>query len=467
MVVHIDNHYQSKIYTTSSVVSGHIEVNVHQDVDFSLLQILLLGTSRTRIDAVSIPQATSHTFLKLTMPIPREFYPEPRRFEAGSIYTIPFHFVIPDQLTINACSHHVSNETLKEQHVRLPPTLGTWDKDDFAPLMSRVTYQIRARAYNDNAEGQSVKAMEATQEIKVLPVVPEDAPLVVSKHDKLYAMSKTKTLRKSILSAKSGKITLSAKQPRPVMLNYDTRSAGIPLAELDLVFQPTSNESQPPKITSVSSKISAVTYYSAGGVNQYPNLKDWSRSYGSEGRGSYTGSVSLPTASIENVSWKQHISEQARRDSGYCSEMLTDSDQAAAVSSGQGRRARANKGAPYYYAAKIQLPIDVPVSKRQFVPTFHSCITSRVYVLSMTVTLSTSTGSSTNMTLSVPLQVGVAPQRGSLVDATGLPTFEAAMQDAELEIDPFTQSRAMSVPNITFQSELPGYAELSGTRIAV
>ncbi|KAI1264229.1 arrestin [Xylariaceae sp. FL1019] len=467
MVVHIDNHYQSKIYSTSSVVSGHVEVNVHQDLDFNLLQILLLGTSRTRIDAVSIPQATSHTFLKLTMPIPRECYPEPRRFEAGNTYTIPFHFVIPDQLTINACSHRVSNETLKEQHVRLPPTLGTWEKDDFAPLMSRVTYQIRARAYNDDAERQSVKVMEGAQEIKVLPVVPEDAPLVVTKHDKLYVVSKTKTLRKSIISAKSGKVTVSAKQPAPVMLDCDGRSAMLSSGELDLVFEPTSNESQPPKVTGVSSKISAVTYYSAGGVNQYPNLKDWSRSYGSEGRGSYTGSVSLPTASMEKVSWKHRISEQARRDSGYCSEMLSDSDQAAAASSGQGRRARPNKGAPYYYGAKIQLPIELPVAKRQFVPTFHSCITSRVYVLSMTVTLSTSAGSSTNITLSVPLQVGVAPQQGSRVDATGLPTFEAAMQDAELETDPFLQPRAMSVPNIDFQSELPGYAELSGTRIAV
>ncbi|KAI3328974.1 arrestin [Xylariaceae sp. AK1471] len=468
MNVYIDNHYQSKIYTTSSNVSGHVKVNTSHDVQFDTLQVLLLGTSKTSIDAVSIPQATSHTFLKLTMPIPDSYYPIPRRFEAGCTYTIPFHFVIPQHLTLNACSHCVPNNALKDHHLRLPPSVGNWDKDDCAPRMARVTYSVRARVYHEEVDGKTAKVMEASHDIKVLPTVAEDPPLSIARQDRMYVLSKSKTLRKSILSPKLGTVTVSANQPAPAMMSSDGHRITPTTAQLDLVFEPTSCESQPPKITAVTSKVTAVTYYSTGGINQYPNLKDWSRSFGADGRGVYTNSIPLPSTPVEKAEWKQHLTAQARRDSGYGSELHSDSDHSAdghqTPPRGSDSRKR-NKGAPYYYTTKVQVPVQLPTTKKQFIPTFHSCITSRVYVLWMTVTLSALTGSSSTVTLGVPLQVGVSPREGSRVDSTGLPNFEAAMEDAALEVDAFFQPRTMSVPDVEFHSELPGYSELSG-RIA-
>ncbi|KAJ8132403.1 hypothetical protein O1611_g1224 [Lasiodiplodia mahajangana] len=84
----------------------------------------------------------------------------------------------------------------------------------------------------------------------------------------------------------------------------------------------------------------------------------------------------------------------------------------------------------------------------------------------MTVTLSALVGTSSTVTLGVPLQVGVGPREGNRVDSTGLPTFEAAMEDAALEVDAYLQPRTMSVPNIEFCSQLPGYPELGGNRAA-
>ncbi|KAJ2979217.1 hypothetical protein NUW58_g7260 [Xylaria curta] len=248
MDIHIDNHYQSKIYTTSSTVAGHLKVNASHDVQFDKVQILLVGASRTRIDAINIPQATSHTFLKLMMPVPDSYYPENRRFEAGTTYTIPFHFVIPQHLTLNACSHHVPNDALKETHLRLPPSVGDWDKDDFTPNMSRTTYLVRARVYHEDGDDKSHKVAETSHDIKVIPMVAEDAPLNITQQDKLYVMSKKKTLRKSILSPKLGKVTVSANQPAPAMISSDGHSITPTTAQLDLVFEPTSNESQPPKV---------------------------------------------------------------------------------------------------------------------------------------------------------------------------------------------------------------------------
>ncbi|KAI0555124.1 arrestin [Xylaria curta] len=470
MDIHIDNHYQSKIYTTSSTVSGHVKVKATHDVQFDKVQILLLGTSRTRIDAINIPQATSHTFLKLIMPIPDSYYPESRCFEAGTTYTIPFHFVVPQHLTLNACSHHAPNDALKEHHLRLPPSLGDWDKDDFTPNMSRVTYCVRARVYQEDSDGKSEKAVEVSHDIRVIPIVAEDAPLNITQQDKMYVMSKSKTLRKSILSPKLGKVTVSANQPAPAMISSDGHCITPTTAQLNLVFEPTSNESQPPRITGVTSKVTAVTYYSAGGINQYPNLKDWGRSFGSDGRGAYSNSVPLPATTIKSDPWQQQLTAQGRRDSGYDSAFHSDSEHSAngrhSPSSDRDSRKRSKKTPPYQYATKVLVPIELPACKKQFVPTFYSCISSRVYVLWMTVTLSGVAGMNSTITLGVPLQVGASPGEDSRVDATGLPTFEAAMEDDTLEIDAYLQPRTISVPNIEFRSELPGYTELRSNRMA-
>ncbi|KAI0466391.1 arrestin [Xylaria cf. heliscus] len=469
MDIHIDNHYQSKIYTTSSTVSGHVKVNALHDVQFDKVQILLLGTSRTRVDAINIPQATSHTFLKLMMPIPESYYPEPRRFEAGTTYTIPFHFVIPQHLTLNACSH-APNDALKDHHLRLPPSVGDWDRDDFSPNMSRVTYCVRARVYSEDNDGKSTKAMETSHDIKVIPIVDEDPPLSITQQDKMYVMSKSKTLRKSILSTKLGKVTVSANQPAAAMISSDGHCITPTTAHLDLVFEPTSNESQPPRIVGVASKITAVTYYSGGGINQYPNLKDWARSYGSDGRGAYSSSVPLPATPVKSAPWEHHLNAQGRRDSGYDSGPHSDSEHSVngrhSPSTDRNSRKGSKKTAPYSYTTKVHVPVELPASKKQFVPTFHSCICSRVYVLWMTVTLSAMAGMSSTVTLGVPLQVGAGPGEDGRVDSTGLPTFEAAMEDDALEIDAYLQPRAMYVTDIEFRSELPGYAELQNTRMA-
>ncbi|KAI1814329.1 arrestin [Poronia punctata] len=464
MDIHIANHYRSKVYTTFSTVSGHVEVNVSHDTDFDAVEIFLVGTSKTSIDAVNIPLATSHTFLKLIMPVPESYYPVPRRFKAGTNYTIPFHFVIPQHLTLNACSHCAPNHALKDNHLHLPPSVGDWQQDDFAPLMSRITYSVRARVVQNGAGIRSVRLMDKSCDIKVLPTTTEEPPLSIDKQDKMYAMSKCKTLRKSIISPKMGNITVAASQPASAMVSPDGRWIMPTTAHLDFVFEPASSESLPPKITAVSSKVAAVTFYSSGGINQYPNLKDWPRAYGADGRGMYTTTVSLPSTSVVDSQWKQQPREQARRDSGYCSDPGNAAEGMRVPMPDNRRRKQNKKSAPFRYTTQVRVPVTLPAGKKTFLPTFHSCITSRVYVLWLTVTLSVPGGTATHVTLRVPLQIGISSQDSPGADASGLPTFEAAMEDSSLDVDSFFQPRTMSVPDIDFQSELPGYGMHAGSR---
>ncbi|KAI0841859.1 hypothetical protein F5Y06DRAFT_160215 [Hypoxylon sp. FL0890] len=464
--IHINDHYNSKVYTTGSEVSGHVTINSQTDMRFDSIQVVLLGTSKTRIDAVNIPQATSHTFLKLVMPIPESSYPVPRVFEVGITYTVPFTFVIPSTLTLNACNHQVANGSVQEHHVRLPPTVGSWEKDDFAPNMSRVQYMIKARVHREDiADEVPIKIMETGKEIKVLPAVAEDAPLNITRHDDLYTMSKSKTLRRTIISPKSGRATITATQPPAAMLSPDGQTITSTTVPLNLEFEPASSDVRPPKVTGVTSKVTAVTYFSAGGINHYPNLKDWHRAFGNEGRGSYSGTTSVVVGPFGEVRWGRHLTAQARRDSGYGSESSSSSDSDLPPRPTPKKKSKGSLPSPILYTAKVKVPIQIPAQKKAFVPTFHSCITSRVYVLSLTVTL-VSGSASAHVTLAVPLQIGVNATDFHRDSVELPPSFEEV---EEADVNEYLRPRVMSVPTVEFHQReiLPGYADLDRHRRTV
>lgn len=241
-------------------------------------------------------------------------------------------------------------------------------------------------------------------------------------------------------------------------MSPDGQSIANTSAQLEFTFEPASSDSLPPKVTSVSPKITAVTYFSSSAIKSFPNLGDWSRNLFCDGSGSYSSTTALPSIPTGQVVWKQHLTAKARRDSGYCSEALPDSDH---CSDGDERQRTVksktkHKTPPIYHTASLQVPIKLPTEKKTFIPTFHSCITSRVYVLGLTLALSTG-GFSSNLTLSVPLQVGVESLEAP-VDHMGPPSFQSAIEDAE--VDEFLRPRVLSIPGVDFESDLPAYRDL-------
>ncbi|KAK7981572.1 Arrestin [Apiospora saccharicola] len=497
MEIHLDNHYSSKVYTSSSSLSGHVAINPAKDTRFETLQILLMGVSRTRVDGVHAPHATQHTFLKLTMPIPESVYPTPRVCEAGRTYTVPFNFVIPDYLTLSACSHKTASDAVGADHLCLPPSLGTWDRDDMTPDMARVEYTVRARL-----EKTRTKVRDACRLVHVLPSFAEQPPLNITPADSLYCVTKTRSVRRSILSPKTGRVTLTAAQPGAIMLGADGGNATTTSARIDLRYEAASSSQSPssmPRITEVTSKVSAVTFFGGNSINDFPNMGNWVRTYGAQGRGWFTYNTALGSTSFEggDLEWTQEKPVQpTRRDSGYCSDVAADSDHSATTTttnhnSSSSRRWSASsssssssssaktKPSPVYHTASLQVPISIPTHKKTFAPTFHSCIVSRVYVLWMTITLSSCGGSSTSKTtLGVPLQIGVDPDDmpvGADGEGERPPSFEAAMEAAEAEAEEHhlrprssssTTTTTFRVPEVEeFERHaLPGYGDIMGWR---
>ncbi|KAK8079618.1 arrestin [Apiospora hydei] len=433
MEIELDNHhhYSTKAYASGSRLSGRVVVRPARDTRFDSLHILLMGVTKTRVDGVHAPHATQHTFLRLAMPILEASYPVPRVYEAGRVYTVPFHFVIPSYLTLGACCHKVESDAVSGHHLCMPPSLGTWDKDDMAPGMARVEYTVRARLYREEELDKTrTKILEANQRLSLHhfqdQVHAEVDPVAQDGqgHSDRVAAGRH--------HAEPGRQHRDddERPDRPPVRGFFFSSSG----------QSPSAAANMPRVTEVTSKISAMTFFGGSAMRDFPNMGNWVRTYGAEGRGSYTYNMALGSTAVDELelgSLRQPTMERLL-------ELLLIQDKL-----------------PVYHTASLQVPINIPAHKKTFAPTFHSCIASRVYVLWLTVSVSSCGGSSTSKTtLAVPLQIGVEEPEAPGADGEGPrpPSFEAAMEEAEAE--EHLRPRTLYVPEVEFERHaLPGYGD--------
>jgi hypothetical protein len=432
-------------------------------VRFDDFDIIFSGIAATRLDFVQqYPSHSFRPFMKLRMPIDRSALPEDNVFEAGKTYTVPFHFVVPHHLTIGACNHHCSSPAVKDQHLRLPPTVGFWEGDDQAPEMAHIEYSIKARAYRRATEAGRVaqKVMDGYHILRVLPALPEDAPLDITYRDERYNLSKTKTIRKNLFSAKAGKLTATAGQPNAIMLSADGRQASGSVVRVNLEFEPTSTDSVPPKVNSVSGKIVTSTFFGAAPTDLLPNLGS---------RAAYTANPSLSytvnnnvfnNKTAEKLAWRMR-NVSGRRDSGYSSLGNAEEDQSETDLSDN--VAQKSKKCAIRHNAVLDIPFSIPMSnKKIFLPTFHSCLISRTYTLHLNLSVGPT---NTAMSLAIPLQIGVEtiyePQDG------GLPSFESVM--AENDQANATSPFDLQYPELMehTSSMLPGYDEITRPTVRV
>ncbi|EGX93370.1 arrestin [Cordyceps militaris CM01] len=456
----IDRHYNSRVYTSGSVVAGRAIIKTLRDIAFDHFDIVFTGIAATRLDFVQqYPSHSFRPFLKLRMPISEDHVPEDRIFKTGRTYTIPFHFVVPHQLPMGACKHQCEVGDVLDHHLRLPPTIGFWSADDQAPEMAQIEYAVKARAVKRENDGlAATKVMEGQHVVKVLPASPEDAPLDITFRDERYTMVKTKTIRKNLFSAKTGKLTATSTQPEAVMFSADGRDASLSAAHIRLEFVPDSVDTAPPKINSVSAKMLSTTFFGAAPVNYMPNLGPRTAYHGNPCL-NYVTTNPVFSHSVSKISWLQEKMDTGRRDSGYSSSHLSPDTDGVANSSGNSNK---KAGSAIKHVASLDIPFTITNTNRKiFLPTFHSCLISRTYVLQLCLSVGPT---NTNMTLSVPVQVGVEtihddPQGGTL------PSFESVMaRDEEAAADSYLRPRirrAASEDAPQTNTLLPGYSELS------
>jgi len=364
------------IYSTRDSIKGELVIQAQADARFDEVVILFEGTSRTWLEKFGAAPATSgrstvsHTFLKLVQPIDESYLPIPRIATAGQPISIPFEFVIPDQLLPTTCSHNAENDAVAEAHLHLPPSLNDGSladgKDDIAPDMTQISYAIHARLVRrretDNA---AIALAKAIRKVHVSPVVEDAPPVIVDEKSPEYRLSKDRQLRKGLLGRTMGRLHLRADQPKPLRFCPKLPNCpGTTSVPLHISFFPKDKSITPPPLESVSAKLKTTTFFSTVPTRYIPTP---ARSQLDVEVGNYSEMTSLSSRCIGNTQW------------------TLDTDTGA-------------------YHASLVVPIQSPKDKH-LVPSFSTCYITRTYRLDLAVSVVASSHSHPTISLKLPLQV--------------------------------------------------------------
>ncbi|KAH7007511.1 arrestin [Ilyonectria destructans] len=377
--VEICHHYNSKVYDSGSPVIGDVIFSPIKDIRSAAVKTRLVGESKVHWENITAGATTTHRFLDLDMPIPDSAYPESGTFLAGETYVLPFHFIIPHELPTAACSHRVDSDVVRDHHLQVPPSMGNWEKDDMAASVSEVIYSIRTTIFHKPCAGEPYSMYtEAARRIKVIAPSPEQAPLNIYKSNRRYALTKTKQIRKGLLSGSLGQVTVAAAQAQTVHLFPDGRGHGDSSLPISLTFKPTALDVIPPQITKLSAKIRSYTWYQPSQVSGLPDL-------GSSIGEPFTVTVPVSVEPQSRLEWSQHL------------------DTTSASSRGSGKP-------PLFHSTTLDVQFQLPTSTKTFLPTFHSCLISRTYAIHLSLYINNA-----EVELVVPIQIAIdaAPGRKS------------------------------------------------------
>lgn len=429
-----------KIYSTFDKIEGTVTITVAHDTRFDSIDIDFIGTARSYVERLATTSASVskteafHKFLRLSQPIAPSSLPANSVFQAGVKYDFDFLFVVPQRGLPRVCRHKVDNPAVRDAHLQLPPTLGGEDTqlympDDYAPDMSIIRYSIVGKITEAAENGDKRPSTVKTKDVRIIPARDEAPPLTTDGPQSEYIMRTEKTLRKGVFKGKLGSLVMEVAQPKSLRLpspGSDDDSPISTMATVMLRFDPAESRSQPPRLGSLGSKIKIQTYFASAARQNFAvktNIQ-WDAHQGLRSE-----SLHLASRCVAGVEWHFHQSE--------ASERLQRRDSALSTSS-QGKHPTPSPSQQYqgngFYTAQILVPITLPENKT-WVPTFHSCLISRVYSVNLNLGIH-SVGLGPSMELKVPIQISSQGSSDQQAQHRASLTSEEAVAEAR-EADEF------------------------------
>jgi len=412
-------------YSTYDEIKGTVNLKFDKETTIDDLSVTFEGVSATYVEKVATTAPTTgrttgrHTFLKLLQPIEPEALPEHRIAKAGQIYQIPFTFVVPDRLLPQVCTHAIASDDVRHAHLQLPPSMGDPALasdghsvvDDFAPDMSKVTYSIRARVAKRNPTGRHVDVGDKSIKIRVVPAREEAPPLQIAEDCRDYTLRKERNVKKGLFKfGKIGRLTAETTQPRSLRIPHPSKHCTEPVTTMTTVnlrFDPQTADDQPPQLGSIVAKLRVYTFFGAAPYKSIPIVSaqdNWSTLHGL-----YPEYIELSSRCLSTVQWTRHDPDSDINNNNIVDRRPSTFSTASASSSIPEPSASYIPGEPFY-SASVLVPISLPTStkpKKVFLPTFSSCIISRIYTLDLNISFippGTKVGSP-SIVLKVPIQV--------------------------------------------------------------
>ena len=450
-------------YTTLDKIEGTVSITAICDFSFQDILITFQGASRTYVEAISATThagsrtQAAHHFLKLFQPINPSKLPSDRIAKAGQTYEFPFTFVVPDRLLPQACSHCRDNDVVSEAHLTLPPTFGdrmTMSSggslsNDLAPDMTQISYALKVIITRQpGSSGKASILDESIKKVRIIPAMEEQPPLSVpGGKDDTYTLRKEKVLKRGIFKGRLGRLIIEAAQPKSLRLSTPGRTSACPtstMAILNLRFDPAEESAHPPRLGSLVNKLKVSTLFATLPIGDVPTRLCQFMQHMQ--RGVYSETIALSCRNVESAPWTVHdasiSSDRSRKQA--CTNLVDISCESTAPET---------QMASKFYTSQILVPISLPTSSKTFVPTFHSCLVSRIYVLDISLSVSTvgKTISPTVMHLKLPVQVSSEGNPYARPTISEAEAQAIAAREADFDLQP--RSVAPPSPEYTEQAE--------------
>ena len=402
-------------YTTLDDIKGTVSITALTDTVFQDVFILLEGTTKTYVEKVATSAPTNsrsqayHSFLRLVQPVNLAAYPPDCKLQAGKTYQFPFNFKIPERLLPQTCTHVKDSDHLHNAHLCLPPSLGDQTmasdgrslRDDFAPQMSTIGYNIKAKIVDVRKDrGRTVILAESMKKIRMIPAVEEHPPLNVEGGKNAdYTLRKEKDIKKGLFQGKLGRLTIESNQPQGLRIPWIRSESECPvstLATIKIRFDPAEECIQPPRLAQLVSKLKVATFYASAPFQSAPSQANIFQ-YDSQ-QGLYVDHVTLSSRCVASVEWRSHDPDHLDRHDSVISTLSVDPSELPGPS-----EAYAGKK---FYTTSIVVPVSLPKNK-VWLPTFQSCLVSRIYCLDLNLSVRTPspTVPAAFLHLKLPLQI--------------------------------------------------------------
>ncbi|KNG83268.1 hypothetical protein ANOM_008540 [Aspergillus nomiae NRRL 13137] len=340
------------VFTTGDTLQGELVFHRRNAPQGARVSITLFGrTSTTVTKTTPFPNSGSivdYTFLQMHHSEALEACHHRR--------ILPFSFVIPGALPSDPCSEHVPSGTAAhhgKDHLQLPPSVDQ-NSDRFCPEMCSIVYYVHAEVDMGN------QRLHATRQVQLLPLYPEQPPRLWPEGEgSEVQMSDTTGLRMCLLGAKTGHVTVRAREAKPLYLppgqHHGSTMAPI---RFDLGLESLHPELTFPDNCQVKVTLEAATYFTLLPMDELPSWQSAAKGQGQCFRASV-------------CSWKnKSVGLQWMEKAGNM------------------------------HTASLVVPI--PVSGDvALVPTFHHCYVAREYFARVEVTV----GCSRTLRVKVPVQI--------------------------------------------------------------
>lgn len=348
--IKLADYYFARIYSSGSVVQGHLAVSPAADICASSITISLDGVTTIRTVGQKLTTTTTHRFLKMDLISPDILDLVGTTLKKNGSYEIPFQFTLPDQLDSTACSHDAVSTTVTDTHLLLPPAVGTdWDRDDMSPGVVKVEYGINACVTsNSSLDTSRSQVFTAKRTIRFIPRLSESPPLHVSLTSPRYKLRGTKSLRGNSLQRPFGTISAAAMQPEPLYIQAYGSVIAPTVIDVTLNFNPDTDGITPPKLHSTSLSLRSYTWHQADPYQAFPD-QDEKPSL----KQPFVATIAL-AVDCPQISWARH--------GHHALEAKTPGSSSVE-----------------FYSSTLQLPLLVSTGNKTFLPTFHSCLVSRTY----------------------------------------------------------------------------------------